>query len=228
MSKTTAHIRYRLKPTSDFPKGEIVPGVTTIIDSQLGWNKRILIAWARREALAGRDPNKILEQAGDIGSVVHKLIEAHIKSAIENKKIEADLKDFSQADIDKAENAFIAYLDWEKRNNLVYVASEMQIVSKVWRYGGTIDILAKNNGKLWLIDPKSSKGIYPEFVVQVAAYKFAYETEIENGFIDEIHLLHLGKENGSFADHKLSDEEILNAWDVFVNCRELYDLKKRF
>ncbi|GAH05015.1 unnamed protein product, partial [marine sediment metagenome] len=107
MSKTKAHIRYRLKATEQFPKGEIVPGVTTIIDGQLGWNKRILIAWARREALAGRDPDKILDQAGDIGSVMHLFVEAHIKSKIKNKKIEADLKDFSSADIDKAENAFI-------------------------------------------------------------------------------------------------------------------------
>lgn len=227
MSKTKAHARYRLKATPDFPKGEIIPGVTTIIDSQLGWNKRILIAWARREALAGRDPDLVLKQAGDIGSIVHKLIEAHIKGILEDINIEADLKDFSQANIDKAENAFIAYLDWEKRNNLIYVASEMQVVSEDYRFGGTIDILAKNNGKLWLIDPKSSKGIYPEFVVQAAAYRVAYMLQ-ECNRIDEVHLLHLGKEDGSFADHRISDDKLSNAWSVFVNCRKLYDLKKRF
>lgn len=227
MSKTKAHIRYRLKPTESFPKGEIVPGVTTIIDSSLGWNKRVLIAWARREALAGRDPDKILEQAGDIGSVVHLLIEAHIKSKIKNEKIEAELKDFSTADIDKAENAFIAYLDWEKRNDLVYVASEKTVISEHYRCGGMIDILAKNNGRLWLIDPKSSKGIYPEFIVQVSAYAMFY-VEQEDKPIDEIHLLHLGKEDGSFADHKLSLEQLINGGSVFRNCRKLYDLKKRF
>lgn len=225
--KTKAHIRYRLKKTEQFPKGEIVPGVTTIIDSQLGWNKRILIAWARREALAGRDPDKILEQAGDIGSIVHLFIEVHIKNLIKNEKIKADLKDFSPADIDKAENAFIAYLDWEQRNDLVYVASEKAVISETYRSGGMIDILAKNNGNLWLIDPKSSKGIYPEFIVQVSAYKMFYE-EQEQETIDEVHLLHLGKEDGSFADHKLSTVQLLNGWNVFENCRKLYDLKKRF
>jgi len=227
MAKTKAHKRYRLKPTQNWPKGEIVPGVTTIIDSQLGWNKRVLIAWARREALAGKDPDKILEQAGDIGSIVHLLIEAHIKSVLQKEKIEAELKDYSKANIDKAENAFIAYLDWEKRNELIYIASEKVVISEQFRFGGTIDILAKNNGSLWQIDPKSSKGIYPEFFVQTSAYKFAYE-EQEDDKIDEVHLLHLGKEDGSFADHKLSVRQLSDSWFVFKNCRELYDLKKRF
>lgn len=226
-TKTKARRRYRLKPTEQFPKGEIVSGVTTIIDSQLGWNKRVLIAWARREALAGRDPDKILEQAGDIGSIVHLLIEAHINSQIENKELKAELDSYSKIDIDKAENAFIAYLDWEKRNNLIYIASEMRVVSEKHRAGGTIDILAKNNGNLWLIDPKSSKGIYPEFIVQVSAYKMFYE-EQKNQKISEVHLLHLGKENGSFADHKLSDAQLKDGRNVFEYCRRLYDLKKRF
>ncbi len=227
MSKTKAHKRYRLKPTEDWPKGEIVPGVTTIIDNMLGWNKRILMAWSRREALAGKDPDKILEQAGDIGSIVHLLVEAHIKSAIMGDEISAELDDFSKADIDKAENAFIAFLDWEKRNDLTYQASEKQVISEKLRYGGTIDILAKNNGFLWQIDPKSSKGIYPEFIVQTAAYKAAYE-EQEGERIDEVHLLHLGKEDGAFADHKISSDKLMAGLQVFIRCRELYDLKKKF
>lgn len=227
MSKTKAHTRYRLKPTEQFPKGEIIPGVTTIIDSQLGWNKRILIAWARRLALAGQDPDKVLEQAGDIGSIVHLLIEAHVKGKINNKETVADLEDFSSADIIKARTAFSAYLDWEKHNDLIYVASEKRVVSESCRAGGTIDILAKNNEHLWLIDPKSSKGIYPEFIIQVSAYVLFYK-EQEGKDINEVHLLHLGKEDGSFADHKLSEQQLVNGVAAFLHCRKLYDLKKRF
>ncbi len=225
--KTKVHQRYRLKPTEQFPKGEIVPGVTTIIDSQLGWNKRILIAWARREALAGRDPDKILEQAGDIGGAVHKLIEAHVKSAITKTKIKADLGDYAANDIDKAETAFLAYLDWEKDRGLTYISSELKVISETYKYGGTIDILAERNSFFWLIDPKSSKGIYPEFIIQVAAYAKAYEQEHMH-IIDEVHLLHLGKENGEFSDHKISLAQLEAAWIVFKHCKELYELKKRF
>jgi len=229
MSKTTkAHARYRLKPTEQFPKGEIVPGVTTIIDSQLGWNKRVLMAWARREALAGRDPDKILSQAGDIGGAVHTLIEAHVKSLIQSEKVEPDLSKYTAEDIDKAETAFLAFLDWEKGHKLTYLESEKQVVSEMYRYGGTIDILAQTNGVLWLIDPKSSKGIYNEFILQVVAYDQAnMEMDATGKLVDEIHLLHLGKQNGEFSDLKVSPVQREIAWESFKHCRRLYDLQKR-
>jgi len=231
-SKTKAHQIYRLKLTEEFPKGEIVPGVTTIIDSQLGWNKRILIAWARRTALAGEDPDKVLSQAGDIGIIVHALIEAHVKNQIEKQpyKYIAHLKEFSQVDIDKAETAFLAFLDWEKHNQLRYIASEKQVISETYRYGGTIDILAEKEGELWLIDPKSSKSIYSEFIIQVVAYRKAYEEQTpmrDNWRIKECHLLHLGKENGEFSDHKISDTQQELAWQAFLYCRKLYDIHKK-
>lgn len=229
MTKTKAHIRYRLKSTERFPRGEIVPGVTTIIDSQLGWNKRVLIQWARREALAGRDPDKLLSQAGDIGGAVHALIEAHIKSIIQAEKIKPDLGRYTAEDIDKAETAFLAFLDWEKHHNLTYLESEKRVVSEIHRYGGTIDILAQTDDMLWLIDPKSSKGIYNEFILQVVAYDHA-NTEMDGTgkLVDEIHLLHLGKENGEFADHKISAAQRDIAWESFKHCRRLYDLQRRF
>lgn len=227
-TKTKAHQRYRLRPTPQFKKGEIVPGVTTIID-ELGWNKRALLGWSRREALAGNDPNKILEQAGDIGSVVHNLIEAHVKNQIEGQpyKYIANLEDFSQTDIAKGKLAFGAYLEWEKRFNLKYIASEFQFVSEAYRYGGTIDILAEQNSRLWLIDAKSGKGIWAEQKIQAIAYKYGYEQT--NSQIYEIHLVHLDKETGEFkADIKLTQTEIIDGWQVFQHCRALYDLHKKF
>lgn len=221
MGKTKAHQRYRLTATEQWPKGEIVPGVTTITGGQLAWNKNVLIAWARRSALAGKDPDKIRDEAADSGTCTHYLVECHIKN------VEADLKDFTQAQIDKGETGFLAFLDWEKENELDYRFIEKGVVSEVYRYGGTVDMLATKNGSLWLLDLKTSKGIYAEHKVQVAAYKYAYE-EQEQEIINECHILQLNKEDGSFQHHKLSKEQIEDGWQVFKLCRVLYDLQKRF
>lgn len=233
--KTKAHTRYRLQPTPTWPKGEIVPGVTTILDSQCAWNKRVLIAWARKQALAGIDPDKVLTQAGDIGSIVHRLIEAHVKNHIEKSphKYIAHLKDFSEADREKGKQAFKAYLEWEQRQDLEYIACEMRVISEQYRYGGTIDILSKRAGKLLEIDAKSSKGIWPEQKIQTIAYKYAFEETIarEGGDsqIDEIILLHLDKETGEFkGEHRLTSKEIESGWEVFKHLRSLYDLQKNF
>jgi len=220
-NKTKAHQRYRLKPINGEKKGKIVPGVTTILGNQLAWNKNVLIAWARREALAGRDPDKVRDEAADSGTCTHYLIECHIKG------IEPDLKDFTQAQIDKAETGFLAFLDWEKENRLDYKDIEIGVVSEQYRYGGTVDMIARNNGDLWLIDLKTSRNIYPEHKIQTAAYKYAYE-EQEGVEIARCIIVQLSKEDGSFQHHKLSKEQVDDGWEVFRLCRQLYDLQKRF
>lgn len=221
MAKTKSHTRYRLKPTPNFKKGEIVPGVTTILDGQLGWNKRVLMAWARREALAGNDPDKIAQEAADSGTCAHLMVECHIKNE------EPDLSDFTTNQIDKAETGYLAFLEWEKNNKLEYKHLEIPVVSEKYRYGGTVDMVAKKNGSLWMIDLKTSKGIYPEYKIQLAAYSLAYE-EQESEVIDEWHLLQLNKEDGSFQHHVISKDQIEDGKNAFLLCRKLYDLKKKF
>ena len=53
MAKTKAHTAYKLKD------GSRAKGVTPILNN-LGWNKNILVAWARRTALSGEDPEAVL------------------------------------------------------------------------------------------------------------------------------------------------------------------------
>ena len=212
-NKTKAHQRYKLTD------GTVVPGVTTVINSQLGWNKQALIAWSRREALAGNDPNKVRDKAADIGTLTHYMVECHIKG------IEPDTSEYAPADVDKAENGFIAFLDWEKEFSVKYLESEIQVISEKHRFGGTVDQIVQRNGSLWLLDLKTSKGIYPDMKIQVAAYKQAYE-EQKGKQIDEVHILQLGKEDGAFQHHKLSQNDVSCAWEVFKHCLDLYRLQK--
>ncbi|MBN2287096.1 MAG: hypothetical protein JXI43_11660 [Tissierellales bacterium] len=213
--KTRAHQRYRLQD------GTIVPGVTTIINQSLGWSKDALIAWARREALAGNDPMKIRDQAADIGTLTHHLIECHIKGT------EPDTTEYAPADVDKAETGFLAFLEWEDHFRVEHVRSEIQLVSERHRFGGTIDDIARNNGSLWLLDIKTSKGIYPEHKIQVAAYKRVYE-EVSKERIDEVHILQIDKEEGAFHHHRLSEKDVELGWAVFLHCLGLYNLKKEW
>lgn len=215
-SKTRAHTRYKLK------EGEIVPGVTTIIDSQLGWNKNVLINWARRQALAGQDPEKIKVEAGDIGTCTHYLVQCHVKGE------EPDLGDFTANQIKPAKVGFQAFLGWEQKNKFQYLAVELPVVSEVHRCGGTVDCLAQQDGTLWLLDFKTSNGIWPEHKIQAAAYKHIYNENPLFGEIKEVALLHLGKKDGSFAYIHLSKDLLEWGWDVFLKCRKLYDLKKKF
>ena len=153
MAKTKAHTAYKLKD------GTRVKGVTTILNN-LGWNKNILVAWARRTALAGDDPDAVLKEAGAIGTLAHYLCECDIKGE------KADMTDYSAEQIEKAENAFLGYLEWKKMTKPKYEAIELKMVSEKYKVGGTADFIARINGSLVLGDFKTSKGIYPEMTCQ--------------------------------------------------------------
>jgi len=214
MANIKAHTRYRLK------NGNIIPGVTTILDSQLGWSKWVLMAWSRREALEGNDPDKILRETGDSGTCTHYLIESHINC------IKPNLSDFTQSQIDASQQGFAAFLSWERSYSLEYLHLEYPVVSEFYRFGGTADLIARWKGWIWLIDLKTSKAVYPEMVVQVAAYGRAYE-EQEGQKVAEYHILQLSKDGGGFQHHRISPEKIEVAWSVFEHCRELYALQRK-
>ena len=202
--------------------GALVPGCTTVLN-QLGWNKNALVAWARREALSGQDPEKKKQEAADIGSLAHFMIECHFKG------VKPDLSDFTGNQIDKAENCFLAFLEWDKNYKLQCVESEISLVSEKYQFGGTIDFIARptiNAGGLWLMDFKSSKGIYAEAFCQVAAYCHLWQ-DARHQKIDAVHILKLGKEDGSFEDHMVQPEKLKIAFDVFYHCRALYDLERK-
>jgi len=210
--KTKAHQRYKTKD------GKVVPGVTTIIDANLGWNKRALMAWARREALKGNDPDLIAQEAAESGTLAHYLVECHIKDT------KPDVGDYSPNQLEAAQRGYDAFLDWEAENEVEYLEIEKKVVHEELRYGGTIDIIAKHDGRLWLIDLKTSKGLYPEMVLQTAAYAEGYESQ-ENVHIDECFLLQLNKTDGDFHYKRISHEARAAAWRVFRNLLEIHKLK---
>ena len=72
---------------------------------------------------------------------------------------------------------YIPYLDAFSGYLARYGASSIVSSEKaIWSddgYAGTYDLLQLIDNELWLIDIKTSKGIYPEFRLQLAGYGFA-------------------------------------------------------
>jgi len=217
MGRTKAHQRYRVE-------GKVVPGVTTIIGN-LGWNKNALISWARREALAGNDPDKIRDQSADRGTLAHALIEEHLTGRVVDRSL------YPEADLEIAENAFLAYLEWEGAYQLEVVGSEIQLAHPELMYGGTIDLLALLDGELALIDFKTTNGVYVEHRVQIAAYEALVKYHLGNGGLNglngdgcQVHLLQLSKKDGTFSHHSYRD--LSKEWEIFEHCLALHQLKK--
>ena len=216
-SKYKAHQRYRTKD------GTIVPGATTVINLY-GDNKGALMGWMRKECLAGRDPYKVRDKEADIGTVAHALVEEHIHRQLGDEDFKAlERLEYSPLTMEVAEKAFNAFLHWEENANIEYKAAEMQLASDAFMYGGTIDIVANLDGELTIIDLKTSKDVYDDHKIQIAAYRNLYTENF--GEQPKTFILQLSKKDGLPYPHPISDSISDHAFEMFKHLLGLYYLK---
>lgn len=123
---------------------------------------------------ARKSPQKASKEAADIGTLAHAWVESHIKFLLgwENYPNEPERPINAMA-----AQAVEAFLDWEKQHQVEYIESEQPLYSIENNFAGTLDIIAKVDGELCLVDIKTSSGIYDEMILQTAAYQGAYQEE---------------------------------------------------
>ena len=208
MKKARAHTRYELK------SGTYIPGTTTITGLE---NKPFLVAWANRLGLEGINSNKYVDELATIGTLAHYLIECQLKNE------EPDISDYTPNQLETASNPVKKFNNWLDNNKFEFISSELQLVSEKHRFGGTIDLYCKLNGKLTLIDLKTSKACYPEHYTQVCAYE---QLMIENVHtIEDVRILRIGRDpSEGFDDLSVTKRPL--RWKKFLNLRDIYFLNK--
>jgi hypothetical protein len=123
------------------------------------------------------------EDAADKGKMVHEWCEQWIAGQKPATPINPELK-----------NATDQFLKWISENKVEFLESEKIIYSKEYNYAGTLDFVAKVNGKLMLGDFKTSTGIYDEYFLQTSAYQLAYEEEHPEVKIEGQIIVRIGKD----------------------------------
>ena len=211
-NKFKAHPRYYLQDGIT-----IVPGVTTIT-SELGWNTRVLINWANKIGLDGIDASKFTDDKADIGKLAHLFI----TDTLQGKKTDTD--DYSKNQIEAAENSVTSFYNWLKDNKLEPILIETPLVSEIHKFGGTPDIYGSVNGIYTLIDLKTGKGIYDEHLIQTGGYSILLE---EHGHkVEKIIILNIPRaESEKFNVEEDANIEVCKK--IFLNCLEIYNLKKQ-
>lgn len=121
---------------------------------------------------------KVSDEALSVGSEVHDLIERSCKAIIEGNKLEDTCSDLVLNDREQVRNAFYAFCDWYKANNIQPIAIEERVIGDCW--AGTLDFRGYYNGKLYVIDWKTSKGFYhDQYGPQIAAYRSVSGEDVE-------------------------------------------------
>jgi len=200
--------------------GTQVPGGSTV--SKIGDDPAALIAWAHKLGREGKDYRKVVQEACDVGTLAHFMIEAFLNGFV------CDLDDYETELIEKALGCYNKFVDWWDEQNLAKVATEIQLVNEAYRYGGTIDLIAKKkNGDHVLIDFKTSKAISPSYWRQCAGYAALWnENQEVNGFnaINQITshaIVRIGKQDeGDFE--VVWKDDLSKEWFVFQKQVDLY------
>lgn len=112
-------------------------------------------------------------EAADIGTKIHDWAEHYIKYKLKEKGYTMP----QMPDEKEVQIGINAFLDWEKEHDVKFVSSERVVYSRKYDYIGKMDIEAKVDGQVCLVDLKSSNGLYNTVRMQTAAYAKADEEE---------------------------------------------------
>lgn len=170
------------------------------------------------------------DKGADTGSVVHAAIEAYLRG----QKVVV-------MESSEAKKAIKGFINWfEAQKNIKVLAVERVVYSQAFDYCGTIDAVLEIDGRIVLVDWKTSnpsrtapKGIYPENFIQLGAYAGAYQEEFGEDSVDDLMVVNVGKDgkvNTQLASgikqgfFSLTPIECIN---LFTYCLNIYRAKNK-
>lgn len=207
--------------------GQRVPGTTTVIGRFKDSGGLLHWAFAQGRLAEQGKISKLYDkadEAADIGTQAHAAIEAHVHG---------HAVDLGGAD-ERVQRAFSNALAWlaSTRIQLVPELQELQLVCEQHAFGGTPDAVGVLDGKLVLLDWKTSNSVYSDYLIQMAAYRHLLQhgtrmdtrqplgLELEPG----AWVCRFSKDHGDFATHYFGD--LQEAWEQFLLFRRAYDIDK--
>ena len=120
---------------------------------------------------------------------------------------------------EEALNSIDAFQSWVQENEIEWLSSEEKLYHRKLKYAGTLDARAYINGEYCVIDWKTSKAVYPEYHLQVAAYAKAVE-DMYDKKVDATYILRCDKVTGRFESVK--SKGIAKNFKAFLAALTLY------
>ena len=116
----------------------------------------------------GYNAENIKQSAGNVGTSVHKAIEALVSGYEDIDRL------CNRYNLGPAEHiALVGFKRWNEARQPKIVCQEKAVVSHRMEVGGTVDLVAELDGEHVVIDFKTSKYVQPSHWLQLHAYAFA-------------------------------------------------------
>ena len=141
----------------------------------------------------------MLKAAGDIGTAVHLCID---------KSINGEDPETNE----KTKPGFDNFMLWLKMSGIKLIKGDTYVGSLENGFGGALDAIGEKDGKLILLDWKTSNYLNDTYSLQSAGYAVAFE-ETYGLKIDRAFVCRFGKEVP--GDNEVREVQLLNAWTAF-------------
>jgi hypothetical protein len=224
---TIADERWYVKETTDtttgLPTFSYVPSVTWIAGH---YPKGI--AFYKWLADQGWDESQAIKQAaGDKGSKVHDAISAILRGEevrIDSKFLNRSTEQFEELTLEECD-CILSFVNWRKEVQPESIAWDVVVFSEKYGYAGMIDYICKIDGKNYIVDFKTSQQVWPEYELQVSAYKKPIESAefAIDGFTDvadiNLAVLQVGYRRNK-AGYKWN--EIEDKFPLFLAARQIW------
>jgi len=157
--------------------GNYFPSATTLLEAYP--KPAQLIMWMKE---VGSKADEIRDAAGKRGSSVHQLTEDY------DNGIECTLLDeYGKPRYSLDEwSMFERYVEFTKNHQPEHHLIEQTFISSGLGFAGTIDRVCTIDGKTYVLDIKTSNGIYNSYWLQIAAYRELYNASVKDGSMPKI------------------------------------------
>ena len=206
------YAKSEINKNTGLPEYKFVPSVTWIAGCYpkgIGFYKWLAEkGWDEAEA--------IKQAAGDKGSKVHLAIEDMIRGKMvrmEDKYLNKTTNEEEDLTLEEY-NCLMGFADWVKERKPKFIKSEFVIFDDSIGYAGTVDCLCEIDGKRYIVDFKTSQNIWPEYELQLSAYKHAIGDPNA-----EMMILQIGYRRNK---HSWKENIVQDKFDLFLSAKKIW------
>jgi hypothetical protein len=207
--------------------GNYFPSATTLLEAYP--KPFALIQWMKE---MGSKADEIRDNAGRRGSTVHQLTEDYdrgmeCKLLDENNRPKYSLEEW---------NMFERYVEFSVNHKPVHSMIEQTFVSNELKFAGTLDRICTIDGKTYVLDIKTSNGIYNSYWLQLAAYRELYDHSVRTSDnmpdIDGVAILWLNAKTRTYGKNgviqgpgwqMVTKDNTSDDWSLFKAVQQLWN-----
>ena len=189
--------------------GEYYPSITHILS--LYPKGQQYEQWLKQVGFASE---YIVKKAAEEGTQVHELAEKYLLGE-EMHFLSPNANPLYTVDVWKM---FLRFVEFWETYNPILIETEVHLFSDELKVAGTCDLIVEIDGKLWLLDIKTSNNIHSTYELQTAVYGQCYK-ECYGKDIDNYGILWLKSSKRTFKKDKFQGK----GWEIVENKRTLQE-----